>query len=125
MTPHQHYQLLLDLATIEFPHLVADVHMVGGTRLNPKKARIVFQDDSFLDIWLSDEDYAYHWEHRAQDGRRHRWDNAPHHPHVTTHPHHFHDGGEDQVVDSSIPVGDPIKALRYVLLFVDAFIQDR
>lgn len=41
--------------------------------------------------------YSFHW----QDGTgrlRMRWDNAPHHPEVTTHPHHVHAGSETNVM---------------------------
>lgn len=33
--------------------------------------------------------YSYHWQ--GSDGALlRRWDNAPHHPEVATHPHHVH-----------------------------------
>ena len=41
--------------------------------------------------------YSFHW----QDGTgrlRMRWDNAPHHPEVTTHPDHVHAGSETNVM---------------------------
>lgn len=41
--------------------------------------------------------YSFHW----QDGTgrlRMRWDNAPHHPEVSTHPHHVHAGSEPNVL---------------------------
>ena len=40
--------------------------------------------------------YSFHWQ--SADGRlRKRWDNAAHHPEVSTHPHHLHEGAEDNV----------------------------
>lgn len=42
--------------------------------------------------------YRHHW----QDSDGHlvkRWDNAPHHPDVTSFPHHLHDGAEEHVVE--------------------------
>lgn len=35
-----------------------------------------------------------------------RWDNAPHHPEIATHPHHLHDGADENVV-SHPPVTAP------------------
>ena len=37
--------------------------------------------------------YAFHWQEAAGQLRK-RWDNAAHHPEVSTHPHHAHDGAE-------------------------------
>lgn len=40
--------------------------------------------------------YRFHWQDAA--GRLlKRWDNAAHHPQVSTHPHHVHDGSEENV----------------------------
>jgi hypothetical protein len=44
--------------------------------------------------------YSFHW----QDKHNHlvkRWDNATHHPEVSTYPHHVHDGEESNVVSHS------------------------
>ncbi len=41
--------------------------------------------------------YSFQWQ--AVDGTlRKRWDNAAHHPEVSTHPHHLHDGSEENVL---------------------------
>ena len=48
--------------------------------------------------------YSFHWQ--SSDGRlRKRWDNAAHHPEVSTHPQHVHEGEEENV----LPHG-PIRA---------------
>jgi hypothetical protein len=41
--------------------------------------------------------YSYHWQ-RADGQLIKRWDNAPHHPEVPTHPDHLHDGDENNVL---------------------------
>lgn len=41
--------------------------------------------------------YSFHWQDGA-GGLRMRWDNAPHHPEVPTHPHHVHAGSEFNVM---------------------------
>ena len=41
--------------------------------------------------------YSFHWQNST--GRlRKRCDNAPHHPEVSTHPSHVHDGAEEHVL---------------------------
>ena len=35
--------------------------------------------------------YSYHWQTRTGELLL-RWDNAPHHPEIATHPHHKHVG---------------------------------
>lgn len=40
--------------------------------------------------------YRFHWQDAAARLLK-RWDNAAHHPQVSTHPHHVHDGSEENV----------------------------
>lgn len=46
------------------------------------------------ELWFPDESkYSYHWQ--SVDGQLLiRWDNAPHHPEIATHPNHKHAGEE-------------------------------
>ncbi len=112
------YQTLAHLALNEFADIVADTAFIGGTPASPNKLRLRLADGSFLDVWLSmDGDYAFHWERRRQHGTLYRWDNAPHHPHVHTAPNHFHDGDEQNIVESDLS-DEPEAALRQILGFV-------
>lgn len=112
------YQSLANIALTEFSVIVTSSQMIGGTPADPNKLRLTFKDESFLDIWLSeDNDYAYHWEHRRQSGKFYRWDNAPHHPEVFTFPKHFHNGDETVMTGSELG-SDSQSALRYVLKFI-------
>jgi hypothetical protein len=112
------YQALARLALEEFEDVIADTKLVGGTPASPNKLRLVLTDRSYLDIWLSAEgDYAYHWEQRRQSGLIFRWDNAPHHPQVSTYPAHLHSGDEDMVVESHLKAA-PQATLRHVLGFI-------
>lgn len=112
------YQALISVAMREFSDIVRNTDFIGGTAASPNKLCLMLVDDSCLDIWLSyDGDYAYHWEQRRQRGRLFRWDNAPHHPHVSTFPAHFHDGAEGVIRESHL-ADDPARALRYVLDFI-------
>lgn len=112
------YRALVQLALNEFGDIVSTATYVGGTPASPNKLRLRLVDSSFLDVWLSvDGDYAYHWEQRRQQGQLYRWDNAPHHPHVTTYPAHRHDGDEQTVVESYLDTR-PEAAFRQVLSFI-------
>jgi hypothetical protein len=49
-----------------------------------------------------------------------RWDNAPHYPHISTTPHHFHDQYGN--VSSSKLTGDVLVDLRQVLSVIEQWI---
>jgi hypothetical protein len=112
------YRKLKYIAENEFKDIVDATSFIGGKASAPNKIRIKFIDDSFLDVWLSlDGNYSYHWEHRAQRGLIHRWDNAPDHPELRTFPKHFHNGSERTVTESELDEASE-KAIRAVLRFV-------
>ena len=112
------YSKLKYIAENEFRDIVTATTFIGGKASAPNKLRIYFIDTSFLDVWLStDGDYSYHWEHRAQRGLIHRWDNAPDHPELRAFPKHFHEGSERTVTESELDE-DSEKAIRAILRFV-------
>jgi hypothetical protein len=43
------------------------------------------------------EKYSFHWQ-RADGSLIRRWDNAPHHPEITSFPNHLHEGDESHVL---------------------------
>jgi hypothetical protein len=54
--------------------------------------------------------YCLHWLDAA--GRLlKRWDNAAHHPHISTHPHHVHDGSEENVNSSEPLSAEQVSAM--------------
>jgi hypothetical protein len=57
------------------------------------------------EVWLSGSlhKYAYYWL-TPTGALLHGWDNAPHHPHIPTYPHHSHT--VDQVHSSSVRLVD-------------------
>ena len=102
MTPLQHY--LLEVRQAVSSVLGAQVERYREQLLSPTRAnlriRLRLTDHSLLEIsealvmqeeiliWLS---YRYHW----QDADAHlilRYDDTPHHPEVSTFPHHQHLG---------------------------------
>jgi hypothetical protein len=74
------------------------------------RCRIIFWDNSFLDLYeiVSTElgypvrvYYAYTY---LREGKRvFRYDNAPHHPEIATHPYHKHIGARDRLVPADQP----------------------
>ena len=111
------YLKLKGVALQEFPDIVVSASIVKGPLNTAKSIRIFFIDDSFLEIWLSDNKYSYHWQRK--DGKIFRHDNAPHKKHrrIITFPKHFHDGSEGDVKESELD-DKPGVALREFLNFV-------
>ena len=112
------------IATTEYATLVLSVEVVAWSRQKARVIRIRMIDGSFLDVRVTNSgDYSYHWEHRMTDGGIHRWDNAPHHSQVSTHPHHLHDGNEATIVESALPATSVDADIRYVLSFISNLIR--
>ena len=74
------------------------------------RCRVVFWDGSYLNLYevVSTElgypvrvHYAYTY---LREGKRvFRYDNAPHHPEIVTHPHHKHIGPKDHLAPADQP----------------------
>lgn len=87
------------------------------------RCRVVFWDASYPDIYevVSTElgypvrvHYAYTY---VREGKRaFRYDNAPHHPEIVTHPHHKHIGSADRLAPADQP------SLSQVLAEVEAWL---
>ena len=67
--------------------------------------RLNLKDNSLLEMFelfrvvnqrLEVEKYSFHWQD-AKGNLLKRWDNATHHPEISTTPHHIHDGSEENV----------------------------
>jgi hypothetical protein len=115
------YETLRDVSQHEFGDIVVSAQIISLPTGMPLKLRLDIVDGSLLDVFISVSGrYSYHWERRlipANDLYRH--DNAPHKKwqHVTTFPKHFHDGSEDNVIESRIS-DIPEDAIREFLTFV-------
>jgi len=107
-----------------YPEIVEYTKLIGGKTSCPNKLRIYFVNRSFLDVWLTlDSDYSYHWESTLQNGKIHRWDNAPDHPQVDTFPKHFHEGTNENVKESYLS-DNPEHALAEILEFIKDKLKD-
>ena len=74
------------------------------------RVRAHFWDASYLDVYeVISTELGYpirlHYAYTTMRQGRHifRYDNAPHHPELITHPHHRHAGSEEQVAPSEQP----------------------
>jgi hypothetical protein len=81
-----------------------------GTVVEQYKVVVRLVDGSYLhvkEVWLHSElkKYAYYW--LSPTGTLILgWDNAPHHPEVTTYPHHVHAG--NRVLSSAVRSVDAV-----------------
>lgn len=74
------------------------------------RCRVTFWDASFLDIYelVSTElgypvRINYSYTYLSGDQLIFRYDNAPHHPEIVTHPHHKHIGPKDRLAPADQP----------------------
>lgn len=117
------YRKIHLLVLKEFSDIVELTEQVYG------KLRVHLTDGSYLDIWLSQKipgRFAYHWEHRHINGGLHRHDNRPHRHlrNMKNFPKHFHDGNEDNVIESNLP-DEPTKAVKLFLIFIRQKLSQR
>ncbi len=92
----------------EFQHIVTYQEILSErheSRLSDMKVRLVLSDSSTL-IYaetvlhrLNKRKYSFQWMN-ADSTLRIRWDNAPHHSHISTFPHHKHVGDENNIQES-------------------------
>ena len=115
------YKSLRAIALREFDDIIFNAQIMSLPTGDPLKLRLDIVDGSLLDVFISASGrYSYHWERRlipADDLYRH--DNAPHEKwrYVITFPKHFHNGSEDNVIESHISDA-PEEAIHEVLTFV-------
>ena len=56
--------------------------------------------------------YRFHWQNSIGSLVK-RWDNAPHHPEIATHPHHVHVGQANKIMPSkSVNAADVIGLIQ-------------
>ena len=74
------------------------------------RCRVLFWDDSYLDIYEvvnTELGYPvkvhYSYTYLASGKRVFRYDNAPHHPEINTHPHHKHSGERERLIAAEEP----------------------
>jgi len=88
--------------------LVLDIEFLGT------KVRVHLPNGYILDIYYNATLQKYSYTIIKQNKRIIGWDNAPHHKHVKTYPHHFHtpDGEITQSTMKGNPTEDVASILR-------------
>jgi len=87
--------------------LVQDVEFLGT------KVRAHLPNGYILDIYYNATLQKYSYTIIRQNKRIIGWDNAPHHKHVKTHPHHFH--RPDGKITQSKMKGSPAEDITTIL----------
>jgi len=113
---------LARIAEIEFSD-IAD-----ATEIMETKLRIMLLDGGFVDVWLSKKianRFGFHWEHKVTN-LSYRYDNFPDTKwsNVSTFPYHFHDGSQDNVVDSSRFARDIVEGFRDFMNWVRVMLME-
>jgi hypothetical protein len=107
------YAIIESRREIEVERLFIDESVPGQNGMI--EGRLRFWDASLLefveilatrDFVLIKTDYAYHYQSKAGQ-LIFRYDNAPHHPEVHTHPHHKHSVHPRTNVESIEPASPP------------------
>ena len=123
MTLQNYVARLADLLSARQDVVVEDFQLTLTTAGTILQARVRFYDDSVLSVVEEIEQaglrivrrltYKFHYQH-ADGILIFRYDDAPHHRHLSSHPHHKHIG--DSVIDAEPP------DLADVLREIDALI---
>lgn len=114
------YKKLREIALDGFGDIVVRGDILRLSSGAPQKLRLYLVDSTFVDVWISSTGkYSYHWEQGGVRDIVFRHDNAPHERwrHVRTFPKHFHNGKEENVVESNIS-DEPEEAIKEFLSFI-------
>jgi hypothetical protein len=92
-------QELARIAEIEFSDIVDTTELMGT------KLRIMLTKEGFIDVWVSRKlpnRFGFHWVQKSTS-LSYRYDNFPNTKwkYVSTYPYHFHEGSQDNVIESS------------------------
>jgi len=85
------------------------LHYIQGCLVFVDGSRLVFEMELALGEAHGIVEQTYYYGYYDCAGARvFQYDNAPHHPHLATHPHHMHKGtrpvrGKDKALDTDLP----------------------
>jgi len=97
--------MTISLYEIERMILVELKDLVRSSKILRNKLRFTFKDQSFLEIFKSNNitnRWAFHWERKHVDGLIYRHDNMPHKSweNIESFPWHYHYKSEENVIKS-------------------------
>ena len=101
-------------------YFVANCPYVLSTQDLVTKTRIQLDKGYFLDLFYNETLSKYSYTLILSDQRIVGWDNAPHHPGLTSFPHHFH--AEDGAIQPSSFIGNPEQDIEQVVKTINAII---
>jgi hypothetical protein len=109
-------EIIKKIAEFEYSDIVRNVLELDY------KLRIIFLDNSFLDVYLSQkfpDRFSFHWECLDFAKTIYRYDNFPDKrwQSISSFPHHFHKGSQNKVVASPFPL-TTIEAFKAFMDFV-------
>jgi hypothetical protein len=84
------------------------------------KTRVELEQGYLLDLFYNDTLGKYAYALILQNRRVVGWDNAPHHGHLPTAPHHFH--AADGTVQPSTLTGDPEQDIFQIIPIINAIL---
>lgn len=114
------YKRQLETAQDQFRDILINGIILYSESGEPLKLRLDIIDGSIVDVFCSVRGkYSYHWEKGTMGEFIYRHDNAPHKKwkNIKTFPKHFHNGSDNEVIESSIS-DDPFIAIEQFLNFV-------
>jgi hypothetical protein len=86
----------------------------ASVQLLQVRAEIIDSTSSVREAFFSrSSKYSYHWQTRTGELLL-RWDNAPYHPEISTHPHHKH-AGKQLAPSERVPIDDGCAELTAIL----------
>lgn len=98
----------------ECPHVVSVEDLLT-------KTRVQLEHGYLLDLFYNDTLGKYSYALVLNNQRVVGWDNAPHHNHLPTAPHHFH--AQDGTVQSSTLGGDPEQDIFQIIPVINAILS--
>ncbi|WP_099210405.1 toxin-antitoxin system TumE family protein [Thermococcus henrietii] len=77
------------------------------------KAELTDGSALYIREFVSENEYSYSFQWQKNGNLLIRWDNAPHHRHLETFPHHKHVGSKDNVQPSNeVSLEDVLKTIE-------------
>ncbi len=101
--------------------------IVYSSQITRNKLRIIFVDQSFVEIFKSNNvksRWAFHWERKHVDGTIYRHDNIPHKAweNVESFPWHYHFKTEKNVINSDF-TNDTIQNVQKLIHFIREIVK--
>jgi len=98
-----------------------ECHHIVALQALPTKLRFVLQGGYVCELFFRSRTGGYSYVLVKDEQRVMGWDNALHHPHIPTAPHHFHT--PDGAIASSPLIGDPTRDIVHVAREINRYLE--